>query len=347
MVIVSVSFWTFSRYPQLGSKSHISKTQDSLETSVMADTFGHRVKYDIEDEDELTTKIKKTTLNWIFSNIRGMSFGLVIGVAFLTLLKYFKRRHVKNRFLNSAIGMVLGIPLGICSNCVAPVARGTFQGGAQMESSLALMFSSPTLNIIVLTMVFAVFPIELALIKVGLSLLLILVIVPLLSMQKIETKIAGGEACEVDFCHQEIGRESWISAFKGTIVQYVKNFIYLFIRVVPLMFLAGFLGAVLSHVLNLEFLSGEEFSFIAVLVAAALATFLPMPIAVDILLAQSLMLSGVSLPIVAAVVFCLGSYSIYSGLIVYRTFNLKIAAQIYGIIAGLGVLAGYLAYLLI
>lgn len=345
MLITAVSFWTISRYPQLGFKSNISQVQTKLDESVMQSTFGPTVRFPIEESDEIAVKIKKTTLNWIFTNLRGMSFGLVIGVGFLTLLQYFKRRHVKNRFLNSAIGMVLGIPLGICSNCVAPVARGAFQGGAKIESALALMFSSPGLNIIVLTMLFATFPLKLAILKVVFTLVLILLIVPILSIQKIETKVDGGESCDINFDKEEIQRESWVGALKGTCSQYFNNFIYLFVRAVPLMFLAGFLGASLSHLINLEYLSGESFSFFVILIAVIVATFLPMPIAVDILLAQTLMLAGVSLPIVSAVLFCLGSYSIYSFFIVYRTFNLKLALQIYLIIATLGLASGYLVYL--
>ena len=341
-LIIAVSFWYSSRYPALGSKSHISQTQNINETSVMEGTFGHRVKHKIDKDDNLSLKIFKTTLNWISANLKGMSFGLIIAASFLTLLKYFKRRHVKNKFLNSAIGMLLGAPLGVCSNCVAPVARGFFQGGGKMESALALMFSSPTFYIVVLTMLFTVFPLKLALIKVILTLLLVLVIVPLLAMQNIKTRTIGGEACEIDFDKNKIQKESWLQAFKGSILSYFSNFIYIFVRVVPLMVLAGTLGSIASHLFNMEFLSGGYVSFTLLLTVALIATFLPMPIAVDILLAQALMFSGLPMPAVMTILFCLGSYSIYSFLIIYRTFSLKLALQLFLIIAILGVFAGYL-----
>ena len=67
-------------------------------------------------------------------------------------------RGHRSGFVNTLIGVAVGAPLGVCVNCSAPVAKGMHDGGARLETTLATMFSSPTLNIIVLTMLFSIFP---------------------------------------------------------------------------------------------------------------------------------------------------------------------------------------------
>ena len=91
------------------------------------------------------------------------------------------RQSSDRRFRNSFMGMFAGTPLGVCVNCVAPIAKGMYEGGSKMETALAVMFSSPTLNIIVLTMLFSIFPFYMAVMKLLATFLLILIIVPLIS----------------------------------------------------------------------------------------------------------------------------------------------------------------------
>ena len=119
-------------------------------------------------------------MNWIDTNKKGMTFGVLFGAAFLTLLGYLRRRHFAGPFANSLYGMFLGAPLGVCVNCAAPIAKGLYQGGSRAETTLSAMVASPTLNIVVMTMAFSLLPIYIAVTKVALSLLVILIAVPLI-----------------------------------------------------------------------------------------------------------------------------------------------------------------------
>ena len=92
--------------------------------------------------------------------------------------KPFPAQSSDRRFRNSFMGMFVGTPLGVCVNCVAPIAKGMYEGGSKMETALAVMFSSPTLNIVVLTMLFSIFPFYMALMKLLATFILILIIVP-------------------------------------------------------------------------------------------------------------------------------------------------------------------------
>ena len=76
--------------------------------------------------------------------------------------------------------VVVGAPLGVCVNCAAPIAKGLYSGGARAETTLSAMIASPTLNIVVLTMLLSILPLYLVVAKIGLSIAVILVAVPLI-----------------------------------------------------------------------------------------------------------------------------------------------------------------------
>src|SRR5262249_54909062 len=130
---------------------------------------------------DLATRIAYATLNWLYTNRQGMSFGILFGALVLTLLALVPQRGFRSRFLNSVMGMVIGAPLGVCANCAAPIGKGIHAAGGRVETMLAAMVSSPTLNVVLITMVFAMFPLYMAALKVGLTLGFILIGIPLLT----------------------------------------------------------------------------------------------------------------------------------------------------------------------
>ncbi len=345
IVCVSIGFWSISRYPQLSMKSNVMHRGAISETGMIQGKITHTINRDESTDITLAKRIYNTTLNWIFANWRGMSFGLVIGAGFLTLLRNLSLNMGKNRFLNALYGMITGVPLGVCSNCVAPIMQSTFKGNGKMEYSLAKMFASPMLNIIVLTILFSIFPIGIAIANTIAVLILILVVTPILAHY---TAKPHEEACNINSaCAIQI-KQSWGKSFMLVTMEYAKDLLYLFIRVVPLMIVAGFIGAVLIHLVSpAEFFANSTLSYIILIPLSALfATLLPMPIVIDLMLAQSLWIAGVPLEIIAVFVFALGSYSIYSFLIVTQTFSLKIALIIYSIVVVISSILGYITILL-
>ena len=257
----------------------------------------------------------------------------------MTLFKYLPRYRSQNRFLNSLYGLATGTPLGVCVNCVAPIAKAMYEGGRSIQTSLAVMFSSPTLNIIVLTMLFTLFPFYLALIKLAFTIFLILVIVPLISHKE---PVQEPLACAIPDVPVTT-YESWGAALLGIVKDYWDSFVYIVIRTVPLMFVAGFLGALVSHVWDPNTLIGTQPSLWAVIAIGIFGTFLPMPIAFDIMLAQSLFAANVPVVVVMTLLFTLGTFSVYSGFIIWRTFSFKLALLLFAIVTLLGVAAGYFA----
>ena len=342
MLCTAIGFWSISRYPQLNMKKDVIERGNLSDSKVIQGKITHTIRYSESSTLTAWENIEATTLNWIFANWRGMSFGVAIGAAFLSFLKSVSFNLGGNRFLNSLYGMITGIPLGVCSNCVSPVMKGTFEGKRKMEYSLATMFSSPMLNIVVLTILFSTFPLQLAIANTIAVLILVLVITPLFAHKRAK-KYEEAAVCEINssaVC--AIEKNTWGYAIKSAATLYLKDLFFLFIRVVPLMFLAGFLGAITINLLSpAEFFSNSSISpLMLVPIAALFAALLPMPIAIDLMLAQSLLVAGVPLPIIAVFIFALGSYSIYSFMIVKQTFSWKVAIEIYIIIVAIATILG-------
>ena len=332
---VAATFWWVSRYPALGEKAAMSGTES------FEDPMTHQAHFRAPAEAPLHTRVFFTTLNWYETNWRGMAFGLILAGAFLTLLSYLPKQNSEKRFKNSLMGMLVGTPLGVCVNCVAPIAKGLYEAGSKMETALAVMFSSPTLNIVVLTMLFSIFPFHMAVLKLGATFVLVLLIVPFLSRKDINRakQVVSGTAEEV--CALNPSTESWGSALKSATLDYWKSFSYIFIRTFPLMLLAGLLGALMVHLWSLEKFIGLEPNWKGYAVTSLVGTFLPLPIAFDLMLTQALMMGRLAEGLVMTLLFTLGTFSIYSALIVYRTFSLKVAVQLYLIVTVMGAGLGY------
>ena len=174
VAFLALNFWTTSRYPSLNDKAMMSGAIQ------LEDPISFEAMFPVLADYPVWKKIGYSTVNWIKTNQQGMTFGVLFAAAFLTLFGYMRRHSFKGGFSNSLLGMIMGAPLGVCVNCAAPIAKGLYTGGARAESTLSAMVASPTLNIVVLTMLFSLFPFYMAVTKIALSLLVILVAVPVI-----------------------------------------------------------------------------------------------------------------------------------------------------------------------
>ncbi len=336
MIGVASSFWLVSRYPALDSKAALSGME------AFEDPLTHEAHFHAPRQANFVTRVAYTAINWYETNWRGMAFGLVLAAGFYTLLKYIPRQSSDRRFRNSFMGMFVGTPLGVCVNCVAPIAKGMYEGGSKMETALAVMFSSPTLNIVVLTMLFSIFPFYMALMKLLATFILILIIVPLIS-EKTRTA-PEKQVLEVDpatTCDLNSDQESWAISFKSASQDYWKSFAYIFTRTVPLMLLAGVFGALASHLWSFDKLIGAPVNLANLSLLSFMGTLMPLPIAFDLMLAQAMMMSGFSPAFVTTLVFTFGTFSIYSALIIYRTFSFFLAVKLFVIVFAIGIGLGY------
>ncbi len=340
VVALALFFWTQSRYPSLDDKALMT---GSIQ---LEDPLSFEVVFPIDPTYPLWKKIAYTSINWAKTNQNGMIFGILFGAAFLTLLRYLPKRSFKGAFANSVLGMTIGAPLGVCVNCAAPIAKGLYSAGGRAETTLSAMIASPTLNVVVLTMAFSIMPFYLAMTKLLLSFVVILIAVPAIValLPKDQLLASGerlsGEACAIAPLTLVSDGEGPFSALMGVLGDYLKNLWYIFYMTVPLMLLAGVLGATVAHLIPLETLKDLSVNPLTLLAVGVIGVFMPVPIAFDVVISGTLLNAGLPVGIIMVLLFTLGSFSIYSFLIVGRAISFRAAGLVTAAVVLLAVISG-------
>jgi uncharacterized membrane protein YraQ (UPF0718 family) len=323
-------FWVDSRYPSLVKKYHAG-THVKVIGAISFDAV-----YSVDRGMPLAQRVWRTSVNWLHANEVGMTFGFLFGAAALTLLASIPLRRTKNAHLNSLLGALVGMPLGVCANCVAPIGRGLYASGISTESVLAAMFSSPTLNVVVLAMAFSLFSPAVVALKLATTLLLIFVFVPIIGARQSRNVVAA--ACPINFAPST----TWSEALVWTAKSFAKSFWYVFRVGAPLMLLAAGLGALIVETVPQQALN-VPVTFVGIVLVALVGTLVPVPMAFDVVIAYIAMTRGVPLPYVVTLLCTLGIYSIYPFAVVGKTISWKVAGAASGAVVGLGALAGFAA----
>ncbi len=310
----------------------------------LEDPLSFEALIELRPEYPVWKRIGISTLNWIDTNLQGMTFGILFGAAILTLFSYMQRHSFKGRFANAFAGLGFGAPLGVCVNCAAPIARALYAGGTRAEVALSAMIASPTLNIVVLTMLFSILPFYMAVTKIVLSLFVIIVAVPILCMflpdhevqHSKPTDQSGGLPHPITPGVNETAVNS-VLRFGG---DFFANLLFISLRTVPLMLLAGFLGAAVATLIPVDVLNNAEFGVLLLLVVASVGTFLPVPIGFDVVASGALLSGGLEPGFVMTLLFTLGVFSVYSFFIVASGISSRAAIMMTIVIILMGTIAG-------
>jgi len=356
LLMLAVGFWSGSRVPALNEKA-------TMGTEIDFNNLGFNTVFDVQADDPVVKRIAYTTVNWVDTNKKGMAFGLMFAAAIMTLFSLMRRKSFSNGFANSALGLVIGTPLGVCVNCAAPIAAGMAAAGSKIETTLATMISSPTMNVIVLTILLSLFPFYLVAIKLGLTLVFILILIPLMTKYLLKKEsshlnmdhcgITAQESCPipvVDNSSDETKSNSLL-AIKWMILNYLKNLWFVARTTVPLMFLAGFLGSLMITILPWESIaniipeSSLLMTLLSMAVVALIGLFLPVPIAFDVIICAVLLATGMPVKYVMVLLFTLGIFSVYSFFIVSQSVSKRAASIMFIVLAGMGVFSGVAAHL--
>ena len=334
MVLIAGIFWGDSRYPALMKRFHAG-TQVKAAGEL---TFG--TVYAVDRSMPLGTRVWRTTVNWLDANRVGMTFSFLFGPAALTFLATLRKRRTKSRWLNTLYGAVAGVPMAVCTNCVAPIARGLIASGMSAESVLATMFASPALNVVVLAMTFTLFPASIAVLKLATVVFLIAAFAPMVGARH-------GAADTTELCVIEIpASENWGQAFAAVARSYAKSFWYVFRIAFPLMLAAAALGALAVELLPAQVLVAKV-TIGGIVLVALVAAFLPVPMAFDVAIAYIAMTRGVPMPYVVTILCTLGIVSVYSLAVVGKSMSWRVAAAAYATVVMLGAGAGVISRFLV
>lgn len=338
MAALLAQFWLGSRYPSIDEKAAMAGEV------VMEDVLSFEAAFPIDPTDPLWKRIGYSTLNWISTNRQGMQFGILFATLVLTIIQLWPRKLRPKRTMRDILrGVLVGAPMGVCVNCAAPIAYGMHKQGGNNETSLAMMFASPTLNILVLAMMFSILPMHLAVAKLAVTFLFLFMVLPLLirfwapTPEQAENTVTSGGPGAPALAEPE----PWWSAITGVAKDLIGNFLFIVIRTVPLMLLAGLLGSALATALPMETFSSWNISLLAMGGVALLGTFAPTPIAFDVVVVQALLAAGLPEQFATVLLVTLGMFSIYPFLLVTRMISLRFSAVLFTAVAALGLAAGY------
>ncbi|HEY6349097.1 MAG TPA: permease [Candidatus Angelobacter sp.] len=340
VILLSV-FWFGSRYPQLFSKAaHVGQVLPSM-------TYSHEWMQ-TGASAPVWERILSAAISWLDGMKIGMTFGVLFGALLLTLLGYYPLKMGKSLYLNSVKGALIGIPAGVCANCSVPVACGITRGKGGIEVALGFLFSSPNLNLVVLTMTFAALPLAMALTKCAILLFVIIVGVPAI-LHRLERKnsFAGptsngeGESCALTVSPRNASDEHFLTVLGGLGKVYGKNVWMLVKPTVVLMLVGSFLSAALLALVPLNSLLSSV-TPLRMAAASLLSVFMPVPIALDVMFAAQLQHQGMPSGYVMLFLTTLGTFSIIPMVYLWREVSRTLAISLFGFFVAAGWVLGML-----
>ncbi len=320
------TFWSQQRYPALLKKLHAGSSV-RVNGAISFDTL-----LPVTGAMPAPSRVARTAANWLYTNRFGMYFALPFGAAVMTFLSGVAApRRFASASANILCGAVAGAPMGVCTNCATPVAQSLLAGGASTRLTLAAMISSPSFNPVVVAMVFVVFPLPLALLRIAVPALLLLAL-PLLVAENRRTAVGLRMPEPIELISVRLWR-----FFQS----YFRNLGRLTLMTLPWMLLAALAGALAAELIP-RYGTHLPVSVLGVALVAVLGTLLPVPMALDVALSYVLYRAGVPLPYVAALLCTLGPVSIYSLSALSRQLGPKPSLRLGGAVAALGLVAGLL-----
>ena len=340
-------FWGGSRYPALNDKADMGG-----DTGLSG--IGFDVLVELPPEASLWQRVIYTDINWMYTNWKGMTFGLLFAGAIMCLFSRLPSWRCANPFAGSLYGSLMGAPLGVCVNCATPIGRGLHEAGARPVVSLAATISSPTLNFVVLVMIFTLLPWYLAVLKLGLTLLFLLVLLPLiagrLERPSVPRETADSpitEACANPGLSADTG---WGAAAGWLTRAFPRNLWFIVRKTVPAMLLAGLLGSALITLIPVELISAIQLDdtlfmqLITLTFFAAFGLFLPVPMTFDVILTAVLLGAGLKPGYAMVLLFTLGAFSVYPFWVIGRSMSFRLAGTLAATLLAVGVSAGFAAH---
>lgn len=362
IAILGILFWSQSRYPALNEKALMGG--DTPLSGLSFETW-----FDVLPWHPKLLEIAFQTANWVKTNLKGMAFGVLFGAAALTHLSLGRTRISNSNMLNSAMGTLIGAPLGVCVNCAVPIAVGLHAGRAHLAMTLSAMIASPTLNIIVVSMAFALLPFEIAVIKLGTALFMTLVVIPVLisTVLKADATLPPSSfraaTSQTGFWAKQFARIrelllppvenatnlTALAAGAWVLKSYTRHLTYLAILTVPLMFVAAVLGAVMISYLDLsgldQMLPSSGLRLVAaMIVLAVIASMAPVPIAFDVILTVALLSAGLSASYATVLLISLGSFSVYAMIVLWLLISKRTALWLMASVVVVAVGAGSIVH---
>jgi uncharacterized membrane protein YraQ (UPF0718 family) len=338
-IVLLAVFWFASRYPQLlGKAQHVGQALPSM-------AYSSEVLH-VAETAPVWQRILASAVNWLDSMKLGMTVGVLFGALLHTVLRYYPLKIGTNLYLNSMKGALVGVPGGVCANCAVPVACGVTRGNGRVEIALGFLFSSPNFNPVVVMMTFMALPLAMSITKYAILLLVILVVVPSLirwlEREKplpVFTATDETAVCAIELPPPDECQERFITVLGELAKDFGKHVWMLVKPTITLMLLASVVSATLLVLIPWDWLLSEV-TPLRLGFASLISTFMPVPIALDVMFAAQLQQQGVPAGYVMMFAMTLGTYSIIPTIYLWREVSKRLAVSLFMFFMVLGWVLG-------
>jgi uncharacterized membrane protein YraQ (UPF0718 family) len=174
---------------------------------------------------------------------------------------------------STVAGSIAGAPLMLCSCCITPVFSGAYERGARLGPALALMLSSPGLNVAALALTFMLLPLPISLARVAASVVIVLGLSTLIG------RTLGGTVAKSGLC---VISDEADTPPGGYLMHFLKNLWYMTRVTVPLIVLGVLVSSLILPVTLQMTSMGQILLVLTIAVVAvplALPTFFEIPLA--------------------------------------------------------------------
>ena len=201
-------------------------------------------------------------------------------------------------------GLIVGPAMNLCSACIVPISSAFRQRGASIESTLAIVQGSSTLNLPAMIMAAMVFAPMIGGTRIALSLVGALLIGPLVAAVVGERgRVAPGLRITVDPVERNRA-STWREAISEGSRDWVKSSFNYLVRLGPIMVLAGFVSAFVIQWVSPETVAtylGDN--WVGIVVAATFGLLINVPLLFEIPLVAALLLVGMGAAPAATLLF--------------------------------------------
>ena len=301
LALLLTLFLLFNRIPKLDTV----RADLAIATSSQQECF-QGFCIETREESSLLSKWWNFSITYLRLVALGMTFAfLVAGVTEAFLFPTGSSGSFATGGVRGSLkGLIVGPAMNLCSACIVPISSAFRQRGASIESTLAIVQGSSTLNLPAMIMAAMVFAPMIGGTRIALSLVGALLIGPLVAMVAGEQgRVARGLGLSVDPIDQDRSA-TWGEALSEGFVAWIKaSFSYL-IRLGPIMVLAGFVSAFVIQWVSPETVAtylGDN--WMGVVVAATFGLLINVPLLFEIPLVAALLLVGMGTAPAATLLF--------------------------------------------
>lgn len=301
LAVLLTLFLLFNRIPKLDTV----RADLAIATSSQQECFqGFCVE--TQEESSLLSRWWDFSITYLRLVALGMIFAfLVAGVTEALLFPSGSSRSFATGGVRGSLkGLIVGPAMNLCSACIVPISSAFRQRGASIESTLAIVQGSSTLNLPAMIMAAMVFAPMIGGTRIALSLVGALLIGPLVAAVVGERgRVAPGLRIAVDPVDSN-RLATWREALSEGVRDWVKaSFSYL-VRLGPIMVLAGFVSSLVIQWVSPETVAtylGDN--WVGIVVAATFGLLINVPLLFEIPLVAALLLVGMGTAPAATLLF--------------------------------------------